>query len=288
MKLTFLGTGAGEGYPGLWCRCPHCTYARRHGGKNLRANSCAVVDERLLLDIGPACFDNAARYGVDLTGVTSLLITHPHEDHFYPQHLHWRQGGEGAMDLPYRDKLSHGGPRFTELPTLTLYGNAFVMKALDAWGEDLADLQICRREIREGEAIEADGGYRVTPVRGNHGGQRGFAHGYIIEKDGRTLLYALDTGLYDDDMLELLRSFRYNLIVMEGTTGLNEQYGGHMCLESNKKMLAFFRENGCLAEGAGMYLTHMSPHWCPPHDWYEAIAQAEGVNLAYDGLTVEI
>ena len=53
-------------------------------------------------------------------------------------------------------------------------------------------------------------------------------------------------------------------------------------------MLAFFRENGCLAEGAGMYLTHMSPHWCPPHDWYEAIAQAEGVNLAYDGLTVEI
>ena len=288
MKLTFLGTGAGEGYPGLWCRCPHCTYARRHGGKNLRANSCAVVDERLLLDIGPACFDNAARYGVDLTGITSLLITHPHEDHFYPQHLRWRQGGEGAMDLPYRDKLSHGGPRFTELPTLTLYGNAFVMKALDAWGEDLADLQICRREIREGEAIEADGGYRVTPVRGNHGGQRGFAHGYIIEKDGRTLLYALDTGLYDDDMLELLRSFRYNLIGMEGTTGLNEQYGGHMCLESNKKMLAFFRENGCLAEGAGMYLTHMSPHWCPPHDWYEAIAQAEGVNLAYDGLTVEI
>ena len=32
-----------------------------------------------------------------------------------------------------------------------------------------------------------------------------------------------------------------------------------------------------------MYLTHMSPHWCPPHDWYEAIARSEGVNLAYDG-----
>ena len=71
MKLTFLGTGAGEGYPGLWCRCPHCDYARRHGGKNLRANSCAVIDERVLLDVGPACFDNAARFGVDLTGVTS-------------------------------------------------------------------------------------------------------------------------------------------------------------------------------------------------------------------------
>ena len=34
MKLTFLGTGAGETYPGYWCECPHCTYARKHRGKN--------------------------------------------------------------------------------------------------------------------------------------------------------------------------------------------------------------------------------------------------------------
>mgnify|MGYP002244409905 CR=1 FL=1 len=33
MKLTFLGTGAGETYPGYWCECPHCTYARKHRGK---------------------------------------------------------------------------------------------------------------------------------------------------------------------------------------------------------------------------------------------------------------
>lgn len=51
MKLTFLGTGAGEGYPGLWCKCPHCDYARKHGGKNIRANSCAVIDEDMLLDV---------------------------------------------------------------------------------------------------------------------------------------------------------------------------------------------------------------------------------------------
>ena len=287
MKLTFLGTGAGEGYPGLWCRCPHCDYARKHGGKNLRANSCAVIDDRMLLDMGPACFDNAARFGVDLTNVTSLLVTHPHEDHLYLQQLHWRQGNDADFDLPYRDRLTHGGPRFTDLPQMTVYGNAFTMKALEDWGEDLEELHLSRREIREGESFEAEGGYRVTPVRGNHGAS-GFAHSYVIQHEGRTLLYALDTGTYDADMLELLKSFRYNQIVMEGTTGLNEQYGGHMCLENNKRMLAFFRENGCMAEGCEMYLTHMSTHWCPPHDWYEAIAEAEGVKLAYDGLTIEI
>lgn len=288
MKLTFLGTGAGEGYPGLWCRCPHCDYARRHGGKNLRANSCAVIDERVLLDVGPACFDNAARFGVDLTGVTSLLVTHPHEDHLYLPHLLWRRTDEANLALPYREKLSCGGPRFTPLPMLTVYGNAYTMKALAASVDGDEQLRMRMEEIHEGVSVEAEGGYRVTPVRGNHGGPKGFSHSYVIEKDGKTILYALDTGTFDDDMLELLKRFRYNLIVMEGTTGLNEQYGGHMCLENNKKMLAFFRENGCLAEGCEMYLTHMSPHWCPPHDWYEAIAQAEGVKLAYDGFTVEI
>lgn len=84
MKLTFLGTGAGETYPGYWCECPHCTYARKHRGKNLRTNSSMVIDEELLIDMGPSCFDNAARFGVNLSKLKTLLVTHPHEDHLYP------------------------------------------------------------------------------------------------------------------------------------------------------------------------------------------------------------
>ena len=81
MKLTFLGTGAGETYPGYWCECPHCTYARKHRGKNLRTNSSMVIDEELLIDMGPSCFDNAARFGVNLSKLKTLLVTHPHEYH---------------------------------------------------------------------------------------------------------------------------------------------------------------------------------------------------------------
>ena len=80
MKLTFLGTGAGETYPGYWCECPHCTYARKYRGKNLRTNSSMVIDEELLIDMGPSCFDNAARFGVNLSKLKTLLVTHPHED----------------------------------------------------------------------------------------------------------------------------------------------------------------------------------------------------------------
>ena len=118
MKLTFLGTGAGEGYPGYWCECPHCTYARKHRGKNLRTNSSMVIDEELLIDIGPSCFDNAARFGVNLSKIKTLLVTHPHEDHLQPQHLYWRNTDESLLPLTYVEKMRHGGPRFTDIPQL--------------------------------------------------------------------------------------------------------------------------------------------------------------------------
>ena len=287
MKLTFLGTGAGEGYPGYWCECPHCTYARKHRGKNLRTNSSMVIDEELLIDIGPSCFDNAARFGVNLSKLKTLLVTHPHEDHLYPQHLRWRNTDESLLPLTYVEKMRHGGPRFTDIPQLNIYGNSFVMETLRKSLDDIEELKINLHEIREGKEEKTDG-YRILPVRGNHGSQRGFSHSYIIQKDGTTLLYALDSGSYDEDQFALIQEYQYDAVIMEGTTGLNEQYGGHMCLMNNIRIRDRLKENKCLRENSRFLLTHLSPHWCPPHDWYESIVASEGLELAYDGLQIEV
>lgn len=287
MKLTFLGTGAGETYPGYWCECPHCTYARKHRGKNLRTNSSMVIDEELLIDMGPSCFDNAARFGVNLSKIKTLLVTHPHEDHLYPQHLHWRNTDESLLPLTYVEKMRHGGPRFTDIPQLNIYGNSFVMETLGKSLDDMEELKINLHEIREGKEEKTDG-YRILPVRGNHGSQQGFSHSYIIQKDEKTLLYALDSGSYDEDQFALIQEYQYDAVIMEGTTGLNEQYGGHMCLVNNIRIRERLKENKCLRENSRFLLTHLSPHWCPPHDWYESIVASEGLELAYDGLQIEI
>ena len=287
MKLTFLGTGAGETYPGYWCECPHCTYARKHRGKNLRTNSSMVIDEELLIDMGPSCFDNAARFGVNLSKIKTLLVTHPHEDHLYPQHLRWRNTDESLLPLTYVEKMRHGGPRFTDIPQLNIYGNSFVMETLRKSLDDMEELKINLHEIREGKEEKTDG-YRILPVRGNHGSQQGFSHSYIIQKDGKTLLYALDSGSYDEDQFALIQEYQYDAVIMEGTTGLNEQYGGHMCLVNNIRIRDRLKENKCLRENSRFLLTHLSPHWCPPHDWYESIVASEGLELAYDGLQIEI
>lgn len=287
MKLTFLGTGAGETYPGYWCECPHCTYARKHRGKNLRTNSSMVIDEELLIDIGPSCFDNAARFGVNLSKLKTLLVTHPHEDHLYLQHLRWRNTDESLLPLTYVEKMRHGGPRFTDIPQLNIYGNSFVMETLRKSLDDMEELKINLHEIREGKEEKTDG-YRILPVRGNHGSQWGFSHSYIIQKDGKTLLYALDSGSYDEDQFALIQEYQYDAVIMEGTTGLNEQYGGHMCLMNNIRIRDRLKENKCLRENSRFLLTHLSPHWCPPHDWYESIVASEGLELAYDGLQIEV
>ena len=253
MKLTFLGTGAGETYPGYWCECPHCTYARKHRGKNLRTNSSMVIDEELLIDIGPSCFDNAARFGVNLSKLKTLLVTHPHEDHLYPQHLRWRNTDESLLPLTYVEKMRHGGPRFTDIPQLNIYGNSFVMETL-------------RKSLEQ--CVEAEEN--------------------INQKDGKTLLYALDSGSYDEDQFALIQEYQYDAVIMEGTTGLNEQYGGHMCLMNNIRIRDRLKENKCLRENSRFLLTHLSPHWCPPHDWYESIVASEGLELAYDGLQIEV
>lgn len=287
MKLTFLGTGAGEGYPGYRCECPHCTYARKHRGKNLRTNSSMVIDEELLIDIGPSCFDNAARFGVNLSKIKTLLVTHPHEDHLQPQHLYWRNTDESLLPLTYVEKMRHGGPRFTDIPQLNIYGNSFVMETLRKSLDDMEELKINLHEIKEGKEEKTDG-YRILPVRGNHGSQQGFSHSYIIQKDEKTLLYALDSGSYDEDQFALIQEYQYDAVIMEGTTGLNEQYGGHMCLVNNIRIRERLKENKCLRENSRFLLTHLSPHWCPPHDWYESIVASEGLELAYDGLQIEI
>lgn len=124
MKLTFLGTGAGEGYPGFFCGCTHCAYARRHGGKNVRGYSAAVIDGAVMLDCGPTSFPNAARFGVDLTQIHTLLITHPHGDHLMAGQLQWRAAVEWPADTPYAELTQHGGARFTPIPDLAVYGNA--------------------------------------------------------------------------------------------------------------------------------------------------------------------
>ena len=83
MKIKFLGTGASEGIPDLFCRCAVCEKARLHKGRENRTRAGLMVDDDLLIDFSPDFFSNSIKFGIDGNKIETLLITHSHSDHFY-------------------------------------------------------------------------------------------------------------------------------------------------------------------------------------------------------------
>ena len=61
MELLFLGTGAAQGYPAIFCRCENCEAARQRGGRSIRRRSALLVNDDLLLDFGPDVMAAATR-----------------------------------------------------------------------------------------------------------------------------------------------------------------------------------------------------------------------------------
>ena len=231
MKITFLGTSAGESYPAIWCDCENCTYARQHGGRNIRMNTGTMIDSDILMDMNSCGFYTAARLGVSLTGVRHLLVTHPHADHLTIEPLEWRRTFGNAQRLTGDARLRAISPRFTDLPMMTVYGNRFTEEKLlgvhPEWFNGTAGTQMRFERITEGVRTIAGGDLAFTPVRSRHG-QPGFAHSYILERGGKTLLYALDTSGYDPDMLEIILK---KPLRRRGD-------GGHVRLKSRRKRRA--------------------------------------------------
>lgn len=288
MRFTFIGTSAGEGYPGFWCKCENCTYARIHGGRNLRGNSCAMIDTDILIDMNDHFFATAPRVGIDIGAITHLLVTHPHVDHFTPWKL--AQRAMPYADMPLSEQKKEISPCFTVLPTLHVYGNAHVRKAMEEVPgllEKQELYQLSFHLVAPGVPFAA-GDAEVMPLRSIHGPVEDFACNYIITRGGKTLLYASDTGGYDSEMLDILCQYTFDCVVMEGTFGLGKRADTHMSLEKNREMLRFFNENKLWREESHFHLTHICPHWSPPHDQYAPMLEKEGMMVAYDGKTIEI
>ena len=283
MKITFLGTSAAEGYPARWCMCPHCTYARTHGGRNIRANCSAIVDDAVLLDLNNATMDQMARFGISPEKVKTALITHPHMDHFLPNALEWRKE---VLPADCEGTRPDGSLVFRPAPPMTMVGNAFTQQALRKFFPDTSRFSIDFVCARGGDTLFLDG-YRILCLRANHGAP-GFCTNYLLEKDGKRLLYAVDSGGYDEGMMARLRREKLDMLVMEGTGGDRDLGTRHMNTSRNIEARRALIGAGIIREDTPVVITHMSPHWTAPHDEYAPRLEELGMICAYDGLTLEI
>lgn len=284
VRLTFLGTAASEGFPNAFCGCPACQEARRLGGRNIRRRSSALLDDALLIDFGPDLMGASAALGIPLYQVRYLLQTHEHSDHLDPGHFGSRSARCGVPDVIGLTWFASHGAAVAASRTLrpTFDGSIFT----DA--EVAGSLQV-RHEVIAPYGETAIGPYRVFSVPATHGdGIEAMLH--AIERDGRRLFYATDTGPLPETVWQALaeRGWSFDAVAMDHTFGTAGRSSGHLNAEQFVEHMEAMRRHGLLRPRARIIATHLAHHSNPLHEELVAYGAARGYEIAYDGLTVDI
>ena len=131
--------------------------------------------------------------------------------------------------------------------------------------------------------VEIEEGTRFIPILADHDDTFGEEPlNYIVERGGKTLLYACDTGWYADRTWEEVLRHRYDAVVLECTWMATKTDGrGHLDIAHFLRFVDVLRKAGCLAANARIVAAHF--HW---HDFDRAAAsslQQSGIELAARG-----
>ena len=258
MDVQLLGTSGAEGIPGLFCRCETCNEARRRGGKELRTRSSALIDGVLKLDFPPDILHQVVQNNLDLRQLQSLLFTHAHDDHFA-----W-------AELQYLGKYF-----VTDTPALLpIYGPKDVICHLEH-RLDCHDLPITLHLLKAFVTAQV-GDYSVTPLVANHDHSQECFNYIIEDPHGHRLLYATDTGWYEEETWEFLASERLDGVLIECGKGLHEGgYSGHMAISDVIRLCDKLMKLGTLEHTAPVVTTHFAhTGGLPPRQFRKALAPA--------------
>lgn len=277
MKLTYYGTAAAEGWPGIYCNCESCQTARKLKGKNIRTRSQSLLNDDLLIDFPPDTYLHILNYGLDIDRVKDIIITHAHEDHFYVEDLANRQDGYCPVKAPHM---------------LNLYGNDRVREMYDecasiVYNKSMPSV-VSMNEIFEYQPHKI-GNYTVYPMLADHNPLEKCYIYYIVDGKGKALLYAHDTGYLRDDVWEFLKDKKLNLVSLDCNHGKEESSRNHMGMDCCGRVKERLLKDGIADEKTVFVVNHFS-HNClyKSHDEIVEAAEKYGMLVSYDGFSVEV
>lgn len=258
-RLTLLGTGSADGWPNPFCRCASCETLRARG--EVRGHTSLLVDDALLVDLGPDVPRAAERLGVGLDRLRVVVLTHDHPDHVAPLALlarHW---------AGRREPLDVVGPA------------AAVTRCRD-WVAPTEDVAFHALDSGDGVVLA---GYRIEALAARHEGPEvGPALLYrLTAPDGARLLHATDTGPLPEQTHRALAGTRVDVALLDLTFGDHLDHGtDHLDLRSFPQVLARLRSDGVVGSATEVVAVHLSHH-NPPD--LGAVVADWGVRVLPDG-----
>lgn len=280
MKLTMLGTGA-FGYPLTFCNCDNCKNARIYKGKSIRKRASMLVNDDLIIDLGPDCQSAMIMYEKDMSKVKYLLQTHIHLDHFDELLLNTR--------MPYIAMSGHEKLKIYAHPTcleimsqrVARYGKADLLT-----DEGKEKLKVDSYGIVPGEIVEF-GSYKVKAIETTHDIKYGSLL-YVIQQGNKTIFYATDTPELTENALNQLKEFKLDVVVMDHTFGNVNYAFSHLNEKLFIEQINKMKGLGIIDGKTLIYGTHISHDGMPYHELAEKRAKNNGYHIAYDGMEIEV
>ncbi len=281
MKIVVLGTAAATSMPLAFCNCDVCIQSRKLGGKNIRKRSSIVINDELLIDLGPDSINACNMYGVDAGKLRYLLQTHSHSDHFDAAHFVTRWSAYATKALNHLDIVCSKGTAndmnhwINENESIDLFDNK--------WQKDLNyNLHL----IKHGETLTLDD-YEIIAFDSKHD-SRIEALVYIISCNGKNVFYGTDMLEISEEAWRILEKYRFDVVFLDQTYGKGFNSGGHMDAGMVSDSVKMMKTKGIIDEKSFVYATHISHEGNATHDEMEKEAETNGYHIAYDGVTLNI
>jgi len=265
MRALLLGTGAADIHAPERCACANCAAVRRRAGRSIRTYTSTLFDGELLVDCGPTVPNQIDRF-VPECRLRYILITHPDGDHFDPEAITRLAEARASADC-------------------AILGSPPVIERLR---RDARAAEHCRlRCIAALETIRL-GSWTVTALPARHRGEAGDSLIYILSRNGRSLLYATDTGPLPAAAWNMVRRYRLDAVIAEATfgphtDGIPDLGSAHMNFPLVCELRTKLLRERIIGDGAPFMATHLSLHFCPPHEESDKILAACGIRAGYDG-----
>lgn len=275
MTLTLLGTGAAEGWPAAFCRCPACQNARLKRGREIRTRSGALWDDNFKVDFGPDTLMQMQREGRDLSQLTTLVFTHGHDDHFAPAELQYRRRGFITQ-----------GP---ELPRLHVYANEEVHARLEQEyppaGAEREMRMTLHAPLVPLQPVTTHAGDTLLPLPATH------ARGALLlrlSRGGRHVLYGHDSGPFPEETVQALAGVPLHVALLDCNYGDGPAGGLHMGIPEMLDTVRRLQAVSAITKQTQIVATHFSHNGRLGHDALVARLSPQGVQAAYDGLALTV
>ena len=275
MKIKYYGTGDGYGIPEPFCSCRLCSYARQHGGKDVRTRSQAVIDD-IMIDCSKDLFAHTVFYGLDMRRYRHIFVTHGHDDHYLGSDLNARYTDDGEWHLHLPPSLakteSERLERVTASNTKTPPNRIPVVHSMRVF-----------------DPVEFDG-YRVTALPSNHtAGVETLL--YIVEHGGKSVFWIHDSGLLTQEAIDYLRTLDicFDAVSMDCTLGRGSFFTpSHMDILQCSETKQLLADMGRIDRETVCILSHIGHLIDRTHDELCAEAEEFGFIVAYDTMEIDV